>query len=56
MLANYEIQEFIFHLLSLIIIQSELFKREGKFRLAYLHLKMGYQIGKIIINTRVFFF
>lgn len=44
----YEVNEYVYNLLAMMICRGELYRREGKNRLAYLHLKQAYDFSKML--------
>lgn len=53
---SYEVQEYIYNIMSLALIRSELYKREKKFKIAFLHLKEIHKFSKNIIESFVILF
>lgn len=50
---RFEIDEYIYNILSMLYIKAELFKKERHFKLAYLFNLTAYQISKSIDISKV---
>lgn len=53
--VNFEINEYLYSLMSIMISRGELYKREHKLEVAYLYLRDAKKIGKLLESSKVIF-